>query len=190
MATRSDDELLTTDEETEENDLDEVEDAFEAEVDEVDDSDDSDDESSDGCVLLRREALEASGGFEALHDALIDDCTLASRVKAAGYKGLLIVIDEAGIVESANPATERLFGYATEEIVGSNIKMLMPEPFRSEHDGYLARFLDTGERRMIGDQRELEGRRKDGTTFPMELSVSEMLIEPPKVKLEKPTGST
>jgi PAS domain S-box-containing protein len=88
----------------------------------------------------------------------------------------IVVIDDCGLISSVNPATEKLFGYAVSEMIGQNVKMLMPEPYVGEHDGYLRRYLDTGERRIIGIGREVSGRRKDGSTFPMHLSVSEYEI--------------
>jgi two-component system sensor kinase FixL len=89
----------------------------------------------------------------------------------------IITIDANGIVLSYNPAAQRLFGYAPHEVVGRNVKMLMPAHFRAEHDGYIKRYLDTGERRIIGIGRVVAGQKKDGTTFPMELSVGESHIE-------------
>jgi two-component system sensor kinase FixL len=86
----------------------------------------------------------------------------------------MIVIDERGIIQSFSTAAARLFGYTSADVVGTNIKKLMPSPYRENHDGFLERYLRTGERRIIGIGRVVVGERKDGSTFPMELSVGEM----------------
>jgi PAS domain S-box-containing protein len=82
----------------------------------------------------------------------------------------IIVIDGRGQVEAFNPAAERLFGYTTAEATGRNVSMLMPSPYREEHDGYLDRYQCEGTARIIGIGREVTGRRKDGSTFPLHLS--------------------
>lgn len=87
----------------------------------------------------------------------------------------MVVIGDRGIMQSFSPAAERLFGWTAEEVVGRNVKMLMPDPYREAHDSYLERYLTTGERRIIGIGRVVVGERKDGSTFPMELSVGEMI---------------
>jgi PAS domain S-box-containing protein len=88
----------------------------------------------------------------------------------------IITIDERGLVESVNPAACRMFGYAPEEVIGHNVSLLMPSPHRENHDDYLANYLRTGQAKIIGIGRELEGQRKDGNVFPMELSVGEVRL--------------
>jgi two-component system CheB/CheR fusion protein len=86
----------------------------------------------------------------------------------------IITIDDHGIIQSVNAATERMFGYAAAEMVGQNVKLLMPSPYRDAHDDYMARYRQTGEKHIIGISREVEARRKDGSVFPADLAVSEI----------------
>jgi two-component system, LuxR family, sensor kinase FixL len=129
---------------------------------------------------------EARDGDEAIFVGIIRDITerkaaeIALRESELRWRSIvdtvpdaIIVIDANGIVESYSRSAERLFGYTAQEVVGHNLKMLMPTPYREAHDGYLARYMRTGERRIIGVGRIVVGRRKDGGTFPMELSVGE-----------------
>ena len=88
----------------------------------------------------------------------------------------IVTIDDQGIIESLNPATEHIFGYAAGELIGQNVKILMPSPYRNEHDTYLSNYLATGNRKIIGIGREVEGRRKDGAVFPLDLAVSEFFV--------------
>jgi two-component system sensor kinase FixL len=88
----------------------------------------------------------------------------------------IIVITSEGIVEEFSRGAERMFGYSASEVVGRNVSLLMPSPQHEEHDGYIKRYLATGEARIIGTGREVTGRRRDGSTFPLHLSVGEMQI--------------
>jgi two-component system sensor kinase FixL len=117
--------------------------------------------------LTKRVHLEAElGASEARWRAIVD-----SAVDG------IIVIDAHGRVEAFNRAAERLFGYTAQEVIGHNVDMLMPSPYREEHDSYLSRYLATGRAKIIGVGREVPGRRKDGTTFPLHLSVGEITIQ-------------
>lgn len=89
----------------------------------------------------------------------------------------MVIIDDRGIIQSFGPSAERIFGYAAAEVIGKNVKILMPSPHHEQHDAYLDRYLRTGERRIIGIGRMVTGLRQDGSTFPMELSVGEAVVE-------------
>jgi len=89
----------------------------------------------------------------------------------------IIVIDSAGSIEAFNASAERMFGYVEDEVLGKNVSLLMPEPYRSQHDGYLHHHIQTGERRIIGIGRAVTGRRRDGQSFPVHLSVGEFEID-------------
>jgi PAS domain S-box-containing protein len=86
----------------------------------------------------------------------------------------IVLIDTAGSIQSVNPSVQRMFGYPPEELLGKNVKVLMPAPYREEHDGYLSRYEETGEARIIGIGRQVRGQRRDGSTFPLDLAVSEV----------------
>jgi PAS domain S-box-containing protein len=116
-------------------------------------------------VTQRKRDEEALRDSEARHRAILETTVDG-----------IITIDDHGIIESVNPATERLFGFTAAEMIGSNVKMLMPSPDHDRHDSYLANYLRTGERKIIGIGREVVGRRKDGKTFPMDLSISEVNV--------------
>jgi PAS domain S-box-containing protein len=105
--------------------------------------------------------------------------TSEARLRATvdGSIDSIITIDQRGRIESANPATAAIFGYEPDELIGKNVSVLMPEPYRSEHDGYIEHYLRTGHRRAIGHNREVTGRRKDGSTLALDLTVSEAVVD-------------
>jgi two-component system, LuxR family, sensor kinase FixL len=122
-----------------------------------------------GGELLRRSRIEASTSTA---NALAREAHLQSILDTV--PDAMIVIDERGIIRSFSSAAQRLFGYMPVEVLGTNVKRLMPSPYRESHDGYIDRYFKTGERRIIGIGRVVVGERKDGSTFPMELAVGEM----------------
>jgi two-component system sensor kinase FixL len=119
--------------------------------------------------LLRRNRTQVQVGAE---DTRAREAHLQSILDT--IPDAMIVIDETGIIQSFSAAASRLFGHESAEVVGKNVKILMPSPYREQHDGYLEQYQRTGERRIIGIGRVVVGERKDGSTFPMELSVGEM----------------
>ncbi|HXX03782.1 MAG TPA: PAS domain S-box protein, partial [Xanthobacteraceae bacterium] len=121
--------------------------------------------------LLRRSRLAAAASAEAASAREAHVKSILDSVPDA-----MIVIDAHGTMQSFSSAAERLFGYAAAEVLGKNVKMLMPTPYRESHDGYIHRYLSTGERRIIGIGRVVVGERSDGSTFPMELAVGEMRV--------------
>jgi len=155
--------------------------------------------------LLRKDGSEflAHVSITALHDPAgalrgfgkvlrdVTDQRASERALDAGAEHLrsilstvpdaMVVIDERGKILSFSAAAERLFGFQETEVLGENVRCLMPSPDRERHDAYIRRYLDTGERKVIGMGRVVVGLRKDGTTFPMELSVGEAIGHGPRV---------
>lgn len=111
--------------------------------------------------LVYREAEETGQRYRAVFDSAVDS---------------VVTIDQSGIMESFNPAAEMIFGYSAEECIGQNVRMLMPDPDRSAHDGYLGNYLDTGQAKIIGIGREVVGLHKNGREFPMDLSVGQFRL--------------
>ncbi len=129
-----------------------------------------------GSVLVFRDITERREVERELRDS-------EERMRAVVETAVdgIITISERGVVESLNPAAERLFGYRRDEVIGRNISMLMPSPYREEHDRYLSNYRATGMPHIIGTGREVVGKRKDGSTFPLELTVSEVKLRDRRV---------
>ena len=142
----------------------------------------------DGCVMIDekgvlalRLAISDIGArkqlelFAAQTRQALDESTAHLRAIVDHMVSGVITINSQGIMESANQAACTIFGYDVGELLGRNVSMLMPEPHHSQHDGFLARFEHTGEARIMGQTRDVKGRRKDGTLFPLNLSVSKVM---------------
>jgi PAS domain S-box-containing protein len=124
-----------------------------------------------GIIAVAQDITERQRAEEGLRER---EARLSSIIETA--PDAIITIDVHGTVQSFSVAAERLFGYEAGEVVGRNVNILMDSPYREQHDGYLERYLRTGEKRIIGIGRKVEARRKDGTVFPMELAVGEVRI--------------
>jgi PAS domain S-box-containing protein len=122
-----------------------------------------------GMVVVFRDVTERKRAEERVHRSEARMQAILTTATDA-----IITMDIHGIIQSVNPASERLFGYAADEMIGQNVGLIMPSPYREEHDGYLRQYLQTGNKNIIGASRELYARRKDGSIFPMHLTVSEI----------------
>lgn len=131
--------------------------------------------SSDENQGDRALANDATGSADADASAQLDAALLHSIIDTA--PDAIVTIGEGGDILSFSPAAERMFGYSAAEVIGRNVNMLMPEPFHSEHDDYLKRYLTTGDKRIIGLGRTVIALHKSGSTFPMELAVGEVRTE-------------
>ena len=124
----------------------------------------------DGLRMLEDVEKARQKAEQAERDIRASEAKLLAILKTA-VDGI-IAINERGVVESINPAAEQLFGYTTGELIGQNVNVLMPRPWSDEHDGYIRRYLETGKNTVIGTRLDVTGKRKDGTTIPLELAVS------------------
>jgi len=129
-----------------------------------------------GIVIVRDNITEKKNAADA-----IETSEAALRQVMENVLDAIITICEEGIISTFNPAAEKIFGFKAKEVVGKNVKILMPQPFKREHDGYLDRYKKSGNPHIIGTGREVQGRRKDGTIFPLELAVSKHTIDGLKV---------
>src|SRR3569833_1861913 len=126
--------------------------------------------------IVRRDELgEVAEVFNRMQDQLVAS-EIRVRAVMDNVLDAIVTIDDKGLIESANQAVRHVFGYTPEELRGQNVNILMPEPYRSEHDAHIARYLQTGESRILGVGRELSGLRKNGTVYPMDLAVSEKWV--------------
>ncbi|HVJ43905.1 MAG TPA: PAS domain S-box protein [Dongiaceae bacterium] len=126
-----------------------------------------------GSILMLTASISARNKVE--RTAAEHAARLQSMIEAV--PDAIITIDQLGAINFFSSAAERMFQYRAEEVIGRNVKMLMPSPYRAEHDSYLERYLETGEKRVIGIGRVVAAQRKDGTTFPIELAVGEAVLD-------------
>ncbi len=137
-------------------------------------------------IALIKQVDEARSGLEEMNqnlESIVAERTQALEKSELFQRGIvetmvdgLITIDDKGIITSFNTAATKIFGYRSEEVVGNNVSMLMPAPYRLEHDSYLNNYHQSGLKKIIGIGRELEGQRKDGSTFPMDLAIGEISV--------------
>jgi PAS domain S-box-containing protein len=130
------------------------------------------DQESHALDLLARQAADWAERTQADEALLGQEARLRAIFETVA--DAIISIDRRGVIQTVNTATERMFGYTAAEMVGQNVSMLMATPHREAHDGYIARYVQTGEKHILGIRREVEARRKDGSVFPTDLAVSEI----------------
>lgn len=124
-----------------------------------------------GILCMGRDVSDLHAAREAL-----DTSEKCNRAVLETAVNAIVTMNEKGVIESANTAAERIFGYAKEEMIGQNIKLLMPHPLRAQHDRFVQNYLDTGIKKIIGIGREVIAQRKDGALFPIDLSVGEAIL--------------
>ncbi|MBW2479329.1 MAG: PAS domain S-box protein [Deltaproteobacteria bacterium] len=143
------------------------------------------DELAQTADTFNRMSLDLEQSYRQLNDALTEarrtgaELALSEAKMRAVLDGAvdgIITIDEKGVMESFNPAAERIFGYSSAEIIGQNVRLIVPEPHKKRHDRYIQNYLQSGIPRVIGIGRETEGERRNGETFPIELGVSEINV--------------
>lgn len=120
-------------------------------------------------------AIEPPESAESTEQKLLESLQRYRTILDTMAEGI-VTVSEQGLIESFNRASEKIFGYAADEVIGHNVKLLMPEPDRGQHDLYVRNYVETGEAKVIGIGREMRGARKDGSTFPMHLSIAEVLL--------------
>lgn len=137
-----------------------------------------------GNAIERREVWESVARARAELETRVEERTAELRASEERARAIVdnatdgvIVIDDKGVIQSFSPAAERIFQYTANEVVGQNVSVLMPDPYRLEHDGYLANYLQGAEPKVLGRTREMEGLRKDGEVFPIDLSVGKAELD-------------